>query len=127
MRSHTKAIIRHHFSSITLVIALAVIAGCASYWHFSYVIYQKRFHAALFQAHEHVVKTQQERSREAFEKSGQAIDMKINPMKSGRRNAKLTELSVTQELRPGERRTGDEVEFAMTIAPDGFRDAANPA
>ncbi len=73
-------------------------------------------------AHEETVKTLTLRSKEQFTNTAAAIDASINPGRGGKRRAQLTELSLRQELPPGERPKGDEVDFSMKIAPDGYVD-----
>lgn len=70
-------------------------------------------------AHEQVVKTQEDRSVEQATKGVLAFDRNANGGRGGRRLARVTEVEVVEQTAPNARRTGNEIEFSMSVDPQG--------
>jgi len=110
----------------------------------------KRFNGLLYQigkpvepdlireAHEADVKTREDRSVEMTINSALAADRVANADREpdgtvkftpagGQRKARGTKIEVIEQKMPGERRTGEEVEFALEVAPDGARELKRAA
>lgn len=73
-------------------------------------------------AHESVMQHAQERSVKQVTRSALSYDKQTNGSRR-ERAAKVTGVEIKQELARGQRVTGDEVHFDMTIDPDGSTDA----
>ena len=76
--------------------------------------------------HEAVVDAQEKRSVAEAMKGVAGFDRAVNGAKR-QRVARVTEVTVKQLPAPGSRLTGDEVEFNMTVDPDGRADVRLPA
>jgi hypothetical protein len=75
----------------------------------------------IVEGHQAVVEHQQERAVNEAVKSAAAFDIASREGKSarGRRLAKVSEVSVKQDLPRGQRPTGNEVNFNLSVTPDG--------
>lgn len=72
---------------------------------------------------EQVIEAQTERSAKEATRSALAFDRSVNKGARGRRAAKMTELEIKQEISPGMRPTGNEVDFSLAVDPDGRADS----
>lgn len=80
-------------------------------------------------AHDQLVDTQEHRSAQEATRSALAFDSATRDKKGGgkgRRMASVTSVEVKQDVPPGQKPTGDEVNFSLSVAPDGRADAKLP-
>jgi hypothetical protein len=73
----------------------------------------------ILEGHDAIVATQQQRSVEQTVNAALGFDRGINGGKRGQRRARTTQVEVLQEVPAGQRATGDEVVFGLTVDPDG--------
>ncbi|WP_186211299.1 hypothetical protein [Burkholderia gladioli] len=80
-------------------------------------------------AHDQLVDTQEHRSAAEATRGALAFDNATREKKGagrGRRLAKVTEVEVRQDVPPGQRPTGGEVNFSLSVTPEGRTDAKLP-
>lgn len=83
----------------------------------------------IIDAHDALVDNLEKRSATEATRSALAFEASTRDKrggKKGKRLAKITEVSVTQDVPPRERPTGKEVNFSISVAPDGRADARIP-
>jgi hypothetical protein len=83
----------------------------------------------IVSGHDHLVDTQEHRSAQEATRSALAFDSATREKKGagkGRRLAKVTEVEVRQDVPRGQKPTGDEVNFSMSVTPEGRADAKLP-
>lgn len=73
--------------------------------------------------HESIVDTQEKRSVQETTRGALGFDRSVNGGKRGARASKTTAVEVIQQLQPGARVTGKEVNFSMEVDPNGRSDA----
>jgi hypothetical protein len=77
----------------------------------------------ILMGHDQVVDTQRKRSVTEATRGALAFDRKAQERGRGQRVAKVTGVEVRQELEKHQRPTGDEVDFSLSIDPEGREDA----
>ncbi|MBU9147510.1 hypothetical protein KTD26_34215 [Burkholderia multivorans] len=75
--------------------------------------------------HDQLVDTQERRSAQEATRSALAFDSATRD-KKGRRMASVTSVEVKQDVPPGQKPTGDEVNFSLSVTPEGRADAKLP-
>lgn len=79
-------------------------------------------------AHEMLVDSQERRSAAEATKSALAFDQATRDPKDRRKRlARVTEVSVKQDIPKTEKPTGKEIEFSVSVSPDGATDLKLPA
>ena len=73
----------------------------------------------IVEAHDSVVATQQARSVNEATKAALGFDRALNAQSKGRRAARSSTVEVIEQLGPHARATGNEVNFSLTVDPDG--------
>ncbi|MGU2415230.1 hypothetical protein [Burkholderia cenocepacia] len=79
--------------------------------------------------HDQLVDTQEHRSAQEATRSALAFDSATRDKKGGgkgRRMASVTSVEVKQDVPPGQKPTGDEVNFSLSVTPDGRADTKLP-
>lgn len=69
--------------------------------------------------HDQVVDTQERRSATEAMRAVEAFDYGVNARGRGQRIVKTTEMSIKQEVARGERPTGKEIDFTLSVEPEG--------
>jgi hypothetical protein len=78
-------------------------------------------------AHQALVRTQEQRSAQEATRGALAFDRAAQaPGRGKQRVARVTEMSIKQEVAPGARPTGNEIDFSMSVDPEGRGDAPLP-
>jgi hypothetical protein len=77
--------------------------------------------------HDALVESQQKRSAQEATRSALAFDSATrDPKNRKKRLARVTEVSVKQDVPPREKPTGDEVNFSLSVDPEGRSDVKLP-
>ena len=86
------------------------------------VIKSEEIHAA----HAKVVETQEKRSAAEATKAALGFDRSLNQGGRGQRRVKVSGVEVQQQVGPHDRPTGEEVNFSLSVDPEGRSDVRLP-
>lgn len=78
-------------------------------------------------AHSKVVETQEKRSAAEATKAALGFDRSMNQGGRGQRRVKVSGVEVQQQVAPGERLTGNEMSFSLSVDPEGRSDVQLPS